>query len=205
MTTHLRRILVFAALVLGAGCGGGGGVKNGAAFIPPAHVMVRITYPIPVGEQTGVLIADLKNVSGAPIKVTSVRLLGSGIGHVLTVKSNQIAPFGDPLHSTPAGIFRASPPVIYYNKQCHVQTLEPIGAGWPMQPNQEARIFTVVTASGVGKSVVRDYQVFYTEQGTRYQQTLTIGMSFIVTDGAKPRALSPDERQCRAQTKPLSG
>jgi hypothetical protein len=63
----------------------------------------------------------------------------------------------------------------------------------------------VVTASGVGKSVVKDYQVFYTEQGTRYQQTLTIGMSFIVTDGAKPRALSPDERQCRAQTKPLPG
>jgi hypothetical protein len=163
---------VLAALFLGAGCGGGGGVKNGSAFVPAADVMVRITYPIPVGEQTGVLIADLKNVSGAPVKVTSVKLLGTGIGHVLTVKSNQIAPFGDPLHTTPAGIFRASPPVIYYNRQCHVQTLEPIGDGWPMKPDHEARIFTVMTASGIGTGVVKDYQVFYTEHGTRYRQTL---------------------------------
>jgi hypothetical protein len=96
---------VIAVLFLGAGCGGGGDVKNGSAFVPAADVMVRITYPIPVGEQTGVLIADLKNASRAPVKVTSVKLLGTGIGHVLTVKSNQIAPFGE----TPAGIFRASP------------------------------------------------------------------------------------------------
>jgi hypothetical protein len=46
---------------------------------------------------------------------------------------------------------------------------------------------------------------FYPEHGVRYQQTLTIGMSFIVNDGAKPRALSPNERRCRAYTKPLLG
>jgi hypothetical protein len=156
-TKHFRCILVLAVLIASAGCSeGGGDVKTGAAFVPPAHVMVRITTPVPVGEQTGVLIADLKNVSGSPVKVTSVKLLGSGIGDVVTVKSNQIAPFGAPLQTTSAGIFRTSP-------------------------------------------------IFYTERGARYQQMLPIGMSFIVKDGVKPRALSADERQCMADTEPLPG
>src|SRR4051794_30419259 len=57
--SHLRHVLATSALLLLAanGCGGGG-AENGAAFTPAANVMVRVPQPVPVGEQTGVLIAD---------------------------------------------------------------------------------------------------------------------------------------------------
>ncbi|HEX5251202.1 MAG TPA: hypothetical protein VFW14_16180 [Gaiellales bacterium] len=65
--------------LLVAGCGGSG-PQSGSAFVPPGDVMVRESIPEPVGEQDGLLLADLTNASGSPVRVTGVQLVGTGLG-----------------------------------------------------------------------------------------------------------------------------
>jgi hypothetical protein len=56
------------------------------------------------------LLADLTNVSGSPVRVTGVQLAGTGLGRILAIRSNDISPLGAPLRTTPAGIFRVRGP-----------------------------------------------------------------------------------------------
>ena len=65
------------------------------------RVIVRESIPEPVGET-----ADLTNASGSPVRVTGVQLAGIGLGRILAIRSNEIAPFGASLRTTPAGICR---------------------------------------------------------------------------------------------------
>jgi hypothetical protein len=70
--------------------------------------------PIRPGTQLGLLYADVHNRSRSPINLSSVTLVGHGVGTVIKILEVKIAPLETGNKAVPGGAYEVYPPAAYW-------------------------------------------------------------------------------------------
>jgi len=191
----LTRCLVALALVaLVLGSCSMGGPRHGSAF--------RQIYGSTGGFATlapeariGDLGSHIENVTGEPVTLERVSLVGSGVGRVIRAVSIKLAPVLSGIHAIPGGGYVTNPPVWENEGVCHWALLEPV-SGFVIEPGQTVRLWVVFEGVSPGTYHTTGQAVTYMQGGAEYVQVMPVGYEGTVSADAMPLRPYKLERPC---------
>lgn len=190
-----RCALAVASVVIAlaaAGCTGTG-TPAGTA-LDPGYSTIWGTAPRRPGDQLGLLDVALRNRSRSPLTINSVTIPGRGVGTVIRVIEVKIAPDLAPAKAVVGGAYETDPPV-YFIGWCRRQVLRPVH-GYRLAPGAQARLWEVFDYVRPGRFAIRKHIITYTQNGTRYQQTIPTGYNGSVAPHAKYLLPDPPQARC---------
>jgi hypothetical protein len=155
------------------------------------------------GARFSLVYASLKNSSSEPVRLSRIRLEGSGIGTIVALKQLSVVPTLPGLQSLPETAYLTDPPV--YDPgggSCHVALLRPV-PGYVVKPHQQIRLYAVFQAIRVGRWSSPRMLIDYTIAGHTFEQSEPDGVTGRVSHGAKPWSLASFERPCLSETSSL--
>jgi hypothetical protein len=136
---------------------------------------------IRVGTEIGFNGVWLDNTSRVPITIDSVKLIGSGAGTVVRQEQTQIAISGP--RSVPVSVYAENPPVARTTRGCVTQVLRPL-VGYRLLPGKFVTLWTILLGIRSGRYNISRHMITYTQNGSRYQQTITQGFHGTVSGHA---------------------
>jgi len=171
------------------------GTANGTALVRGFGGYLGLA-PLKPGAELGLLIVGLHNRSRSPIAISSVTLVGQGVGTVIKALEIKIAPATTGNNSAPGGAYEVSPPAAYWGAtgSCTRQPLVPL-RGFRLAPRALARVWVVIQAARPGQFHVRAHLVRYRQHGISYQQLIPTGYKGSVSTNA--RFIPIDKQQAR--------
>jgi hypothetical protein len=141
-----RACVVVLAAVLAVGVSAcGQGTSAGTALANPNKIQVG-AKALPIGAKIGFLAVTLDNTSKSTVTITSIPIQGSGVGTVVKVVQEQIAPLTPGRNAVPASLYGTNPPVWWVYPHgiggqdvagCHRQVLVPVD-GYKLRPGKLA-------------------------------------------------------------------
>ena len=188
-----RDITLAAAACTSSGTDSGS--ANGIALVRGFGGYLGLA-PLKPDAELGLLIVGLTNRSRSPIAISSVTLVGQGVGTVIKALEIKIAPATTGNNSAPGGAYEVSPPAAYWGAtgSCTRQPLVPL-RGFRLAPRALARVWVVIQAARPGQFHVRAHLVRYRQHGISYQQLIPTGYKGSVSTNA--RFIPIDKQQAR--------
>jgi hypothetical protein len=199
--------VALAAVLAGGVSACGQGTPVGTALANPNKIQVG-AKALPIGAKIGFLAVTLDNTSKSTVTITSIPIQGSGVGTVVKVVQEQIAPLTSGRNAVPASLYGTNPPVWWVHPQgadgqdvagCHRQILVPVD-GYKLRPGKLAWLWEVFQAVRPGKYVVPVHAVYYTQNGTSYREVVTQDDYGQVAEHAHYIPPDPNQVRCLRQT-----
>jgi hypothetical protein len=164
--------------------------------------------PLKPGAELGLLLLAPENRSRSPLTISSVRLVGRGVGTVITVVHVKIAPDETENNSAPGGAYEVSAPEAWWPPaaSCGRQPLVPLH-GFRLAPKALARVWIVIRAAEPGKFHVGAHLVRYRQDGISYQQLIPTGYEGSVSRTAPFIPIDKEQVRCMKSehVRPLPG
>lgn len=185
----LPALLAATLVVAVPGCASGG-ITAGTALSLSGREDMGVRA-LPPGAKIGILNLVSYNQSNGPLTITKITITGQGLGTVARVTEVKIAP----VSYGPGGLYVTNPPVINFPHAgrlgpagCHVQKLVP-PRGYVMPPSHPGGrggifIWAVVQMIRPGRYNSLGSTVYYTQNGNRYRDFVTIGFDGSVASHA---------------------
>ena len=150
----------------------------------------------------------MHNRSGSPLAISSVTLVGRGVGTVIKVVEVKIAPLESGNKGVPGGAFEVFPPAAYWPPaaSCGKQVLVPLH-GFRLAPGALARVWVLVQAASPGPFFVRAHLVRYRQHGVSYRQLIPTGYQGSVSRTAAFIPIDKEQARClkSENVRPLQG
>jgi hypothetical protein len=164
--------------------------------------------PIRPGTQLGLLYADVSNRSRSPITLTSVTLVGRGVGTVIKIVEIKIAPLETGNKAVPGGAYEVYPPTAYWPPaaSCGKQPLVPL-PGFRLAPGTLARVWFRIQGAAPGPFLVAGDLVRYQQHGAGYRQLIPTGYKGSVSRTAPFIPIDKEQARCinSENARPLRG
>ncbi len=164
--------------------------------------------PLKPGAELGLLLAGLKNKSRSPVVISSVALVGRGVGTVIKVVEVKLAPNETGNNAAPGGAYEVSAPEAWWppTASCGRQPLVPLH-GFRLAPGVLARIWVVIQAARPGKFFAKAHLVLYTQGGISYRQLIPTGYRGSVSRNAPFAPIDKEQARCMKSehVRPLKG
>jgi hypothetical protein len=118
--------------------------------------------PIRPGTQLGLLYAVVQNRSRSPVMLSSITLVGRGVGTVIKILDVKIAPRETGNKAVPGGAYEVYPPAAYWPPaaSCGKQPLVPL-RGFRLAPGAQARVWFRIQGAAPGPFAVKGERVRY--------------------------------------------
>ena len=112
--------------------------------------------PIRPGTQLGLLYAVVQNRSRSPVTLSSITLVGHGVGTVIKILEVKIAPRETGNKAVPGGAYEVYPPAAYWPPaaSCGKQPLVPL-PGFRLAPGTQARVWFRIQGAAPGPFAVK--------------------------------------------------
>jgi hypothetical protein len=183
------------------------GTQTGTALIR-GYVSIAGLSPLKPGVQLGLLVAALTNRSRSPIAISSVTLVGRGVGTVIKTVQVKIAPAETGNKSVTGGAYEVFPPAAWWppTASCGKQPLLPV-RGFRLAPGALARVWVVIQGIRPGPFLVRAHLVRYRQNGVSYRQLIPTGYQGSVGKNAPLIPIDKDQARCMKSenVRPLPG
>ncbi len=164
---------------------------------------ITFTHPVPIGQEFGIMDADMTNQSSKPIRMISFALNGTGTGSVIKVVRVYAIPFINNTVSVPDSNWQVYPPAIDHGARCIAEPGTPF-RGYVLMPGATIRAYVLIRIAAEGRLRSTSNTVVYSSQpGQREQQMLPRQLFLTAARGAKPNPYDPTELRCLAVTHKL--
>ena len=163
---HVRRSLrgaavagLAASVTFAAACASSD-TQAGTALVRGATWTFGLA-PIRPGTQLGLLYADVTNRSRSPLAISSITLVGRGVGTVIRLVEVKIAPLETGTKGTPGGAYEVYPPTAYWppTATCNQQVL--VALPLRLAPRGQARVWFRIQGARPGSFHVKGDAVRY--------------------------------------------
>ena len=200
-------ILLAASITLAAAACTSSAAQTGTALVPGA-VSIFGLAPIKPGTQLGLLYADVHNRSRSPLALSSVTLIGRGVGTVIKIVEVKIAPLETGNKGVPGGAFEVYPPAAWWppTASCGKQVLVPLH-GFRLAPRALARVWIRIQGARPGPFHVTGDLVRYRQNGVSYRQVIPTGYRGSVNRHAPFIPIDKEQARCikSEKVRPLRG